>query len=431
MNRKKIIRFILLFCSVTFLVFLWMDQSEKQQLKIQSLPLTEKLFQELQNDFLQGFPCFSDPETMPEDEKQKEHFFISGFRKNGTCSLISEVEKQKISKIRILVQTKKMAQQKYFISTLSYLYQGKARIQEERSFQSNEMSASSFAVLGLASEGQEFQWNKNQVAFKVYGDVYIGSESLNSLTLNAFLSAEQDSIFFGKASQMKVVDYESLGKMTDIFRGKKIFFGSKLPVPSAGVFLNSMDRLSRWSLTSMPVWQQKSGFQTEQMPRSLKETCWLQESMIPHWLLLNQPKMELSLDLREGTNDALVCGTLIAPKITLNIHGRVTLIGQIITENLTLIGHGQLTVVHPDRWSSFKSSSDFSKDVYPEDTHMTQNWQGFLRSYGRLLRLPFDSQGWKLPAKEFWEGKYDFQTAAWTFQENDFLNFWTQLKEVK
>ena len=431
MNRKKIIRFFLFFCSLVSVVFLWMDQSEKQQLKIQSLPLTENLFQEFQNDFLQGFQCFSDPEAMIEDEKQKDLFFISGFKKNGICPLISDVEKQKISKIRIVIQMKKMLQQKYFISTLSYLYQGKARIQEERNFQSNEMNASSFAVLGLASEGQDFQWNKNQVQFKIYGDAYIGSESLSSVTLKAFLSAEQDSVFFGKASQMKVVDYESLGTISDSLRGKKIFFGSKLPVPSALRFLASMDQLSRWSLTSMPVWQQKSGFQTEQMPRSLKETCWLQESMIPHWLLLNQPKTELSLDVREGTNDALVCGTLIAPKITLNIHGRVTLIGQIITENLTLIGHGQLMVVHPDRWISFKSSSDFLKDLYPQDAHIFQNWQGFLRSYGRLLRLPFDSQGWKLPAKEFWEGKYDFQTAAWTFQENDFLNYWTQLKEVK
>jgi hypothetical protein len=431
MNRKKIIRFFLFLSSLVFLVFLWMDQSEKQQLKIQSLPLTENLFQEFQNDFLQGFQCFSDPEAMFEDEKQKDHFLISGFKKNGSCPFLSENEKQKISKFRIVLQMKKIAQQKYVQSTLSYLYQGKARIQDERIYQSNEINASSFAILGLAAEGRDFQWNKNQVLFKIYGDTYIGSESLSSVTLKSFLSADEDAVFFGKASQMKVVDYESLGNISDSLRGKKIFLGSKIPVPTASKFLSWMDQLSRWSLTSMPVWQQKPGFQTEQLPQSLKETCWLQESMIPHWLLLNQPQSELSLDLREGTNDALVCGTLIAPKITLNIHGRVTLIGQVITENLTLIGHGQLTIVHPDRWSSYQSSSDFSKEMYPQDSHISQNWQGFLRSYGRLLRLPFDSQGWKLPAKEFWEGKYDFQTSAWTFQENDFLNFWTQLKEVK
>lgn len=431
MNKKKLFLYIFLISSLIFFIFLWMDQSEKQQLKIQSIPFTEKLFQEIKNEFLQGFSCFSDPETMDDKNNQQKIYLIQTFKKNMTCKYLKDSEKQMISNLKWEIQLKKIAGHNFFHISLSYLYSGKAKIHELRSFQSEAISPSSFALIGLSSEGQDFQWNRNKVQIKIYGDIFLRSENLSSSTLNEFLPEDKDSIFYGKSTKLKVVDYESLGSMTEKFQGKNIFLGSRLPVPTSESFFSKIQNLSKWSLERMPTWQKNAGFKMDELPRSLQETCFLKESLIPHWLLLTQPKMEISLDLRQGTNDGIVCGSIVAPKITLNVHGRVFFIGQIITENLNLIGDGELILIHPDHWLSFQSHLNVPKDYLHLETFLDQNWQGFLRSYGTHLRLPFDSEGWMLPAKEFWSEKYDFDNGAWKFQESDFLNFWNHLIEVQ
>ncbi len=310
--------------------------------------------------------------------------------------------------------------------TVDYLFLGKVKIQDLRSFQSDAMDISSFALIGLSADDQDFQWNLNKVQLKIFGDIFLRSENLNSTTLKTFLPENKESIVLGKSKKLKVIDYESLGSMTEKLKEKNIFLGSLLPIPSTYDFFSRIQNLSRWSLGTMPSWQKNAGFKMEELPRSLQETCILKDSMIPHWLLLTQPKAELSLDLRHGTNDGVVCGSLMAPKITLNVHGRVVFVGQMITENLNLIGDGELILIHPDHWRSFQSIEDSAKDYLFLDSFLEQNWQGFLRSYGTHLRLPFESEGWKMPAKEFWSEKYDFEAGAWKFQDTDFLNFWIQ-----